>query len=923
MADFPLYDEFGDPVRDKNGKPVVVGDNDPIVSTGTGQGFLDEGGNWVQYGIEGVADELSFGDGLPHASEFEGLITEPKIFPIDDTTKSIDAVVQGIGLDENGFISAEGGVNLDDLDPFGGAGPEVEDIKATETSTSANNTKPLTITIDNGWYERNNPLHSLASYTYNLELYLLTYEDYNNFVNDPTFTIENSPGRLLIKSGGGNYSMRNPHFTTDFFIDDLEIDSVISPGGGNKGSVNTGVSFKITEPYGMTLLNSLVLAANHFGAYNYIEQPYLLKVKITGYDTEGKPVGNKWLGQRVRYIPIRLTDFKFGASEQGTTYDVTAIPYHSMGVQSTASTIPVDLQIEAKTVHDFFNVALSVNTGEMEQRGGGPPNSPLTPVKQLEKGLTGYLNKLEDDHVKAKLKGVPDIYAFEIDPDISKSKIVLQEVLDLSKTKNDSDPAKVAQQRFMENLNFDESTKTYSIRAGTSIINTVHSILRSCEYMVNQVVSANLKNVDSATEGYEEVEAKAIDFYRIVPKITLGPYDKIRNAYAKLITFVIKKYQMTGKDFENLGQKRVDLISKYYDYFYTGKNRDIISFDVEFNAAYFQTYTYNMLEKAGSFPTPLAQTKLDEALHEGQTAKTGNDPMAKWMPFTRQVVTQTATSNDINDPATSHKTIAIDNFMQNVFDQGADLVQVNMRIIGDMSYIQTKDMRHVLVQNTDGQYLADGSLNTDKEWHIHVNFRNPTDVNAKTGLMKGFNVNDDGETSVNTPSISGEYKIVKVTSNFSNGQFTQNLDMIRERNQSLNTLKGWEDKKVDERKETTDTTDSDTSTKLSSSVDSKGSRLTSDQQNALSSMNGYEPDDYEYTPDNYTTAEQRGNFVNKDVLETSGVEAVGSGDWNPKPGTVKTTPAINKDGSITTGRKEDFMNDSFEEAEIEFNEGVT
>ena len=59
---------------------------------------------------------------------------------------------------------------------------------------------------------------------------------------------------------------------------------------------------------------------------------------------------------------------------------------------------------------------------------------------------------------------------------------------------------------------------------------------------------------------------------------------------------------MTGKDFENLGKKPVEFIAKKYDYFYTGKNTDILSFDIEFNAAYYQTYTYNKMKKAGQFP---------------------------------------------------------------------------------------------------------------------------------------------------------------------------------------------------------------------------------------------------------------------------------------------------------------------------------
>jgi len=924
MADFPLYDEFGDPVRSKDGTPITVSDSDQIVSSGIAK--LEDARNWVQNEISGVANELNLGDGLPKLGEFPQIVAGDTVFPIDDATKTINAAVQGINLESNNIDINSFKENLEDagLQNLGGALSNIgSTIKATATSINNNQAKPVlsqTLLNEN---EKKNILHGLASYTYNFELYILTYDDYNNFVNNPKFQIEKSPQRLLIKSGGGNYGVRNPYFMNDFYMDDLEIDSVISPGGANKGAVNTGVSFKITEPYGMTLLNSLVLAANHFGSYNYIEQPYLLKVFVTGYDSYGKPVGSRnSIGQRTRYIPIRFTDFKFGVTEQGTTYDVTAVPYNSMGVQSTATTIPVDIQIEAKTVHDFFNVALRIDNGDM--RPNGPPNQPMVPLKQLEKGLVGYLNKLEDDHVEAKLKAIPDIYSFEIDPDIANSKIVTQEAVDLAKTANTNDPGKVAQQRFTENFIFDETTKTYSIRAGTSIIQTIHSILRSSEYMTDQVISADLKKQkDSGVEGYEDVDNKPIDFYRIVPRITLGPFDKIRNQYAKFITFVIKKYQMHGKDFENLGQKPVEYISKYYDYFFTGNNQDILSFDIDFNAAYFQTYTYNQMEKAGSLATPLAQTKLNEAIHEGQTAKAGNDPIAKWTPYVRNVVTQTATSNDINDPSASHKSVTIDNFMQNVFDQGADLLQMNMRIVGDMSYIQTKDFRSVLVQDNLDYRLPDGSLNTDKEWHIYVKFRNPTDLDASTGLMKGFNVDETGKTSVNTPSISGEYKVIKVTSNFSNGQFTQNLECVRERKQPLNTI----DKKEKTSTERTNVyQDAILRTATKKKVNVKGNKigtgLTGEQRNALSSMGDYKKASaYEYTPNNYTTATERGQLENMDVNTTDGPEAVGQ-EWNPKPGTVVTPAEVNT--VVTPADK--FLNDQNQEEiefDIELNEGTT
>lgn len=836
--------------------------------------------------LTGVRDENNQGDGIPQATG-GGTVTviNSEVAP----GESVDLLKEGVDI----------GQYKNTLNSLTSGGEEIlEDgtletnvgkvIKAADKGRSSfkSNVKQLIPTA--GRVSQPNFLHRFANYTYNMELYLLTADDYNAFANDPTYSIESQPERLLIKTGGGNYRNRNPYFTLDYYIDDLEIDSIISPGGANKGSVNTNVSFKITEPYGMTLLNSFVMAANHFGCYNYIDQPYLLKVTITGYDSSGK-VYELGKGLRTRYIPIRFTDFKFGVDEKGTTYDVTAIPYNSTGLKSTSARMPVDVQIEAKTVNDFFNVAINIEVDTGNTRPSGPPNQPGIPIieKQTEKGLTGYLNKLEDEHVKAKLKAVPDIYAFAIDPEIAESKIVLQEAMDLSKTKNDKEPSKLALGQFSSNFTFDETTKTYSIRAGINFVDVIHSMLRSCEYMTNQVVSADLKKDKEATEEYEEVQDKPIKFYRIVPEVKLGPFDKIRNQYAKMITYHVKRYDMTGKDFENLGKKPVEFIAKKYDYFYTGKNTDILSFDIEFNAAYYQTYTYNKMKKAGQFPTPLAETNLENTINEGQTAKSGNNPITKWTPYIREVTTNTRTSTDINDPQVDHKSMTVDNFMQEVFDQGTDLLHMNMRIIGDMSYIQSKDMRSVATGIQEDYYLPDGSLNTDKEWHIFVKFRNPVDLDASTGLMKGFNVNVDGVTDVNTPSISGQYRIIKVTSNFSGGQFTQNLETIRERNQELNTLKEKDKKKpVNERKNKDVVNSRGLTTAQMKAMQSMGTPtvkqatgtgLTGDQRNAFSSMQTTGM----YTPDSYMSVEERGQLQNMDVDDIGG--DYDSSGWQPPP----------------------------------------
>ena len=89
----------------------------------------------------------------------------------------------------------------------------------------------------------------------------------------------------------------------------------------------------------------------------------------------------------------------------------------------------------------------------------------------------------------------------------------------MRKTKGEQDANKKASAQFLDNFVFDEPTKTYTIRAGTNVVKVIHSILRSSEYMINQVVSADLKKSKEASEEYEENQEKPIDFYRVVPKI--------------------------------------------------------------------------------------------------------------------------------------------------------------------------------------------------------------------------------------------------------------------------------------------------------------------------------------------------------------------------------------------------------------------
>ena len=109
---------------------------------------------------------------------------------------------------------------------------------------------------------RTNVLHDYANHTYNIQLYAITQGGFNK-ISQGAIAIGKesdivSDGSLLISNGGvGNGEKRASEFPTDFVIDNLEIESLIT-GGGNRMAHNaTNIKFTVTEPNGITLINNL------------------------------------------------------------------------------------------------------------------------------------------------------------------------------------------------------------------------------------------------------------------------------------------------------------------------------------------------------------------------------------------------------------------------------------------------------------------------------------------------------------------------------------------------------------------------------------------------------------------------------------------------------------------------------------------
>jgi hypothetical protein len=190
---------------------------------------------------------------------------------------------------------------------------------------------------------RPNQLSDYASHTYNIALYMMQPAEYVKLMKAPK-SVAQIPKQLIMRSGGVGLD-GGDNFDIDFFIDNLQMTNLgISPNTRTTNTNAVDISFDITEPMGVTLIERLKAEAKNSlqEEENYIRTPYLLELTFKGYDDAGKEIVG---AIKPKYIPIRLTALTFRIESTGTVYKVKAIPYHQDVFGALSSTIPINIQL--------------------------------------------------------------------------------------------------------------------------------------------------------------------------------------------------------------------------------------------------------------------------------------------------------------------------------------------------------------------------------------------------------------------------------------------------------------------------------------------------------------------------------------------------------------------------------------------------
>lgn len=654
-----------------------------------------------------------------------------------------------------------------------------------------------------------NPLHYYSSYNYNFTLSVLD----DASLNFPNETYKKGIlGPILLKSGSGNPSNRfptiyksknNPSGSFDFFLEDLVINHVIGFEKETANSNSIGMRFKIIEPYSMGIFfQSLQAAALATGNENYISVPLLLTIDFKGHlsaDTQ-----NVQIEGTTKHYPLKLRTINMKVNGQGSVYEVDAYPWNESAYSSVYSRLTTAISIKGASVV------------EMLQTGEHSLQRELNNVlqKKVEKGLITIPDQIlisfPIDLKTGDAVSPSNVNSATVNPNSSSSSPDLFSKLKLKQNQQGVNTTQVQEEGTVnhiglsnmgfsaiksgdlpfskDNLVYDETSKVYKrsdinleikpdesefrFGQGSDIINAINQVILMSEYG-----RSALKQISS--DGF-------VPWWRIETHVYHIPTDaniSKTGIKPKLIVYRVVPYSANAAEFQPVNSGSIGIaedkkqVLKEYNYIYSGKNTDIVDFNIEFNAGF---YTALSADSGANNIGVQMQKQASDAAEDDKKKKNetnvgGTVGAVPGQSHFSKIVNPL--SNQGGGGLEDAVSIAARQFF-GVVTSGTNMITLDLTILGDPYYLGDSGVGNYSAVAGDNRYItADNAMNYQSgEVHVLVNFRTPIDIDLSTGVF-------DFADSYEVPQFSGLYRVLKAESNFSRGRFVQTLNLIRLPNQ--------------------------------------------------------------------------------------------------------------------------------------------
>jgi hypothetical protein len=205
----------------------------------------------------------------------------------------------------------------------------------------------------------------------NLEGYYLLVQSGGAPVNNQVPT-NNGTNPTVQTSGTVGYG-RSPFFPLDYYIDNLEFNVAYAGTATNGAATFSDLTFTISEPNGITLLDNLYSAVADLYSKKNIVKPgtppnysaamYVIVIRFYGYDVDGnlvQPIGRRTgvtdsQAAVEKFIPFIISNIDFKVANKLVEYQISGVvPGTATGFSTNRGSIPQNFQFQGSTVKDIL-----------------------------------------------------------------------------------------------------------------------------------------------------------------------------------------------------------------------------------------------------------------------------------------------------------------------------------------------------------------------------------------------------------------------------------------------------------------------------------------------------------------------------------------------------------------------------------------
>ena len=324
-----------------------------------------------------------------------------------------------------------------------------------------------------------------------------------------------------------------------------------------------------------------------------------------------------------------------------------------------------------------------------------------------------------------------------------------------------------------ESLSIDPSERVYTYPQGTTIEQVITSVILLSKWGQSFIT----RPIDSS--GMRP-------WFKIKIKTYILSVTEMATAGRPAFKFVFEVYpyfihssSVSLPSMSNNTDRAIDDAVKAYNYMYTGLNRDIIDFNITYNAAYFmgrpsdnnQASTQAVTSWGGSAYTTPSTPPITTPTNSEQTENTLGELRATIEQVTSLYKTAGGTFIDTD------RTRAAKTFRDLILHSRSDLVSMELTIMGDPYFINSSDFGNYV-----SAPLAPG-INADREAdplrgevYVLLKFNTPVDYNRDLLL------------SDPADQFTGLYRCNVVENKFEQGKFLQVLTMTKTAHQTQSSI---------------------------------------------------------------------------------------------------------------------------------------